>query len=133
MRNDIPDWSPLMAMGDPEIDEQHRTLMGMIRELDERMAAGEHREGVLDALQGMLAYAAVHFEDEEEIMEEADWDGLARHEGLHAEFMWKAGEFEARVKSDYASASREVLEYLLEWLVEHIQGEDRAFFEGIRA
>lgn len=124
-----PDWSPALAMGHAEIDEQHRMLIQMIRELGVRMNAGDHRQGVLDALQGMLAYAATHFEDEEELMEQADWDGLEKHEGLHAEFMWKAGDLESQVKDDYAQASREVLDYLLHWLVDHIQVEDRAFFE----
>jgi len=125
----IPDWSPALAMGNPDIDEQHQALIQMIRELHAQMEAGEHRQGVLDALQGMLAYAAMHFEEEEEIMEEADWDGLARHEGLHAEFMWKTGDFEAQVKDDYAKASSEVLEFLLAWFINHIQVEDKAFFE----
>lgn len=132
MNMDAPDWSPTLAMGHADIDEQHRMLIHMIRELDAQMNAGEHRQGVLDALQGMLAYAAAHFEDEEELMEEADWAGLDRHEGLHAEFLWKAGDLEAQVKVDYAQASREVLEYLLKWLVEHIQVEDRKFFESAR-
>jgi len=130
MNRPLPDWSSDLAMGQDDIDEQHRMLIQMIRDLDTRMGAGEHRQGVLDALQGMLAYAATHFEDEEEIMEEADWDGLARHEGQHAEFLWKAGEFESQIKDDFAAASREVLDYLLVWLVEHIQVEDRSFFSG---
>ncbi|MBI4958319.1 MAG: hemerythrin family protein [Desulfovibrio sp.] len=125
---DIPDWSDALAIGDPDIDEQHQTLIQMIRELRERMDAGEHRQEVLDVLQDMLAYAATLFEDEEERMEEAGWDGLDRHEGLHAEFLWKAGDLEAQIQDDYAHASREVTEYLYNWLVEHFQVEDRAFF-----
>jgi len=127
---DIIDGYPGLALGHPVMDEQHLMLVHMIRELSDRMQAGEQRLGVLDALQGMLAYAATHFEDEEELMEDAGWEGLDRHEGLHAEFMWKAGELEAQVKDDYDKASREALEYLLNWLVGHIMVEDRAFFAG---
>lgn len=128
-----PDWSPNLAVGNPDIDEQHQMLIGMIRELVEQIDAGAHRQGVMDALQGMLAYAATHFEDEEEIMEEAGFEGLERHEGLHAEFMWKAGDFGTQIQDDYAKASREVLYFLLTWLVEHIQVEDRAFFNSLSA
>jgi hemerythrin len=115
-------------MGHPEIDEQHRMLISMIRELGDRIDSGKERQGVLDALQGMMAYAVTHFEQEEEMMEEAGWEGLARHEGLHAEFMWRTGDFDALVKDDYAKASSDVFNYLLHWLVEHIQVEDRSFF-----
>jgi hemerythrin len=115
-------------MGHPEIDEQHRMLISMIRELGSRIDSGEERQGVLDALQGMMAYAVTHFEQEEEMMEEAGWEGLPRHEGLHAEFMWRTGDFDALVKDDYAKASSDVFNYLLHWLVEHIQVEDRSFF-----
>lgn len=130
MTMDFPDWSPSLSMGRPDIDEQHRMLILMIRELYEHMGRDDFRQGVLDALQGMLAYAATHFEDEEAMMEDADWEGLDRHEGLHAEFLWNAGDFEARLKDDYQSTAREVLQYLLNWLVEHINVEDRTFFEG---
>jgi len=129
---DAPDLSPSLATGHPDIDGQHRMLIHMIRELRERMASGEHLQGVLDALQGMLAYAATHFEDEEVIMEQAGWDGLERHEGLHAEFMWKAGDLEAQIQVDYAQAARQALEYLYNWLMEHILVEDRAFFASRR-
>jgi len=128
MTLDTLDWSPRLAMGHPEIDEQHRMLISMIRELGDRIDSGKERQGVLDALQGMMAYAVTHFEQEEEMMEEAGWEGLARHEGLHAEFMWRTGDFDALVKDDYAKASSDVFNYLLHWLVEHIQVEDRSFF-----
>lgn len=123
------DWIPDLTMGDPDVDEQHKVLIDMIRELAAQINAGEQRQGVLDTLQGMLAYAADHFEAEEEMMEDADWEGLDRHEGLHAEFLWKAGEFEAQLKTSSSQASSDVPTYLLQWLVEHINVEDRAFFK----
>lgn len=132
MNMDAPDLSPTLATGHPDIDGQHRMLIHMIRELSAQIVAKEHHQGVLDALQGMLAYAATHFEDEEEIMEQADWDGLERHEGLHARFLWKTGDLKSRVQENSAQASHEALEFLLKWLVEHIKVEDRAFFKTLK-
>ncbi|WP_243366353.1 bacteriohemerythrin [Fundidesulfovibrio soli] len=124
---------PALVMGHPSIDEQHRALLGMIEELDERMGRGEFGQGVLDAIQGMLAYAATHFDEEEGLMRESEWPDLSVHRGLHAEFMQKTGGFFEDAASDSEWTSLDVLRFLLHWLLKHIKIEDRRFFDWLAA
>jgi hemerythrin len=125
--------SPDYLMHHSLIDEQHQALVGMIVELDERMSHAEFGQGVLDALQGMLAYAATHFNDEEQLMRAANWPGLEEHRTLHAEFMEKTGFFSAEVVQDSEWTSLDVLRFLLHWLLKHIKVEDRIFFDWLHA
>lgn len=121
-------WDPSLDLGVPVIDEQHRALFSMIVELDERIARDEFGQGVLDALQGMVAYAATHFEDEENLMLQAGWPGVDVHRSMHADFMQKTSLFKGEALIDSEWTSLDVLRYLLKWLVKHIKLEDRAFF-----
>ncbi|WP_243364368.1 bacteriohemerythrin [Fundidesulfovibrio terrae] len=121
-------WDPSLDLGVPEIDEQHRALFTMIVELDERITRDEFGQGVLDALQGMVAYAATHFEEEENLMLQAGWPGVDAHRSMHADFMQKTSLFKGEALIDSEWTSLDVLRYLLKWLVKHIKLEDRAFF-----
>ena len=126
----MADWNPNLQMGEDEIDQQHQMLFQMIRELEARMADKQYLQGVLDALQGMKIYAAVHFEFEEGLMVRGGYPELARHMGMHAEYLWEIGRFEDEVRLSGEWASVEVLQFLVEWLVGHIQKEDVKFFQA---
>lgn len=122
---------PAMVMGHGSIDEQHRALVVMIEELDGRMGRGEFGQGVLDAIQGMMAYAATHFDEEESLMRAADWPDRSEHRAMHAEFMQKTGGFFEDAHSDSEWTSLDVLRFLLHWLLKHIRIEDRRFFDWL--
>lgn len=118
---------PQLFMNHPLIDEQHRALISMITELDERMSH-EFNQGLLDALQGMMAYAVTHFEDEEKLMLDTGWDSAAAHRKLHEVFMEKTQLFNQQAGADYQWTALDVLRFLLHWLINHIKVEDRLFF-----
>ncbi len=122
-------WDPALELGVEPIDEQHRALFEMIVELDERMSRGQYGQGALDALQGMKAYAATHFEDEEAIMEASGWHGLHEHRQMHGEFMRRTNMFSGEALIDSEWTSLDMLRFLLRWLVDHIKVQDRGFFE----
>ncbi len=127
--NPSDDCPPGLETGNPAMDEQLALLLGFLREL-EQSHPHDGRQAVLDILNELLELAATHFEDEEELMDEEGWPGLARHEGLHAEFLWKAGDLQARLKAEDAAFSSEEFNTLLHWMVAHIRAEDLAFFAG---
>ena len=133
MINAPQQWDHSLDLGNPLIDEQHQALYEMIVELDERMVRGEFGQGVLDALQGMKAYAAVHFEQEEALMARAGWPQLTRHKALHGQFMQKTSLFSSEALADSEWTSLDVLRFLLDWLVAHIKVQDRSFFDWQRS
>jgi hemerythrin-like metal-binding protein len=128
MSNAPEGWDDSLTTGNDLIDNQHRSLFEMILKLDRRMVREEFGLGVLDALQGMKAYAASHFEAEEGLMREAGWPGLDAHRSLHAEFMQKAALFGHDALADSEWTALDVLRFLLKWLRAHISVQDKGFF-----
>ncbi len=125
-------WNPRLVLGHPLIDEQHQALVAMIVELDQRMSDSSYSQGAIDAVQGMMAYAATHFEDEEALMAESGWPDLERHRTLHAEFMTRTNDFSKDARVDGEWASLDMLRYLVSWLLTHINEEDREFLTWLR-
>lgn len=121
-------WNPALEVGEPDIDEQHKMLFQMIRDLEDKMADKQFAQGALDALQGMRIYAATHFSHEEELMTNGAYVDLPRHKGMHAEFIWEIDRFEEDARQNGEWASVDLLAYLVGWLTEHILREDTRFF-----
>lgn len=125
----MPDlrFEPSMATGFEQIDDQHRLFLDMLGELAERIEQGAHRQGFLDALQGMRLYADSHFTDEEALMAEWHYPALPAHCRLHETFRTMAGDLEARAGEGPGLVSLEMLEFLGAWFIGHIRNEDQHF------
>lgn len=122
-----PVFDDSLATGFPDIDEQHRLFLDMLAELGTRIQQGRHRQGVLDAFQGMRAYADGHFSDEEALMAEKGYPELPAHQQLHNTFRAMAGELEGRLDAKAGLVSLETLEFLGAWFIGHIRNEDQRF------
>jgi len=116
-----------MATGFSDIDEQHQLFLDMIGELGARIGEGAHKQGLLDALQGMHIYADTHFCDEEALMNAWGYPELTAHCRLHETFRHMVGELEERAKEGPGLVSLEMLEFLGQWFIGHIRNEDQRF------
>ncbi|MYL83634.1 bacteriohemerythrin [Desulfovibrio aerotolerans] len=122
-----PVFDDSLRTGFAAIDEQHRLFLTMLAELGAHIEAGHHRQGVIDAFQGMRLYADGHFADEEVLMQQRGYPELEAHKGLHATFMAMAADLEARLGEGAGLLSVETLEFLGSWFIGHIRNEDQRF------
>ena len=121
-------WTDRLSVGIPAIDSQHRTLVDMINQLHEAHRRGEGRAVLDDILAAMADYARLHFRDEEALMAAAGYPKLAEHKRLHEEFGTRLIVLQARQRrSTPVGLSLEVMSFLREWLVEHIEGVDKHY------
>lgn len=116
-----------LRTGFETIDEQHALFLSMLTDLAAQIEAGRHRQGVLDAFQGMRLYADGHFSDEEDLMNAHGYPQLPAHRKLHDTFRDMVAEFEARLGEGVGLVSLETLEYLGSWFIRHIRDEDLRF------
>lgn len=121
-------WTSVLEVGEPDIDEQHEMLFQMILDLESKIESDQFEQGALDALQGMRIYAATHFAHEEELMALGEYEDLSRHKNLHADFIVEIERLENDARQNGEWASLDVFAYLVGWLTEHIMREDTGFF-----
>jgi len=68
-----------------------------------------------------------HFSDEERIMLENHYPGFFEHKRSHDQLVARVRDFQREVEAGTATVSLSLMNFLKEWLMQHIQGVDRKY------
>lgn len=128
------EWSPIFETGLNEVDVQHRRLIDLVNQLGANANSGSPEE--IDATIAALAdYTVYHFQTEESIMA---GDGVAaahadRHRETHRRFVAQVIEWIERRKRGESVNLGQLLEFLANWLIFHILGDDQSLGRQVNA
>lgn len=126
-------WSDRLSVNIKEIDGQHQKLVDMVNRLHDAMKAGK-ADGILMQIVGeMKNYAAEHFGTEELHMQAHGYPDYAPHKNEHDKFVAKVVQVEGDLKSGKCAMSMEILDFLSNWLVNHIKGTDKKYSPFLNA
>ena len=120
-------WKPSYEIGINEIDMQHRQLVGMINELFEAIHGGQTGAAVEHVLDQLADYVKLHFRTEERYMQEHHYPHYAEHRQRHLELTRHVLAYHDRRGRGEAIGILELIDFLRDWLVEHITRQDRDF------
>jgi hemerythrin-like metal-binding protein len=121
------DWNRQFETGIPEIDTQHKKLVGYANTLFEAMRDGKGKESVATLLEELSAYAETHFSLEEKAFYKYRYSDAERHKGEHREFVAKVEEIKEALKNDEVLLSNKLLTFLVDWVRNHILFEDMRY------
>lgn len=120
-------WTDDFSVKSAAMDAQHKKLVSMINDLHDAMSAGKGKEVLGPTLDGLVAYAQTHFVAEENLMAKGNYPDLAAHKKEHEAFVKKALELQTEFKSSSAVLTFTVMEFLKDWLLNHIQKNDKKY------
>ena len=120
-------WKKSYDIGVPEVDAQHRRLVGMINELSDAMLDQHGQRTVPHILAELMDYIQLHFETEESYMQENGYPWIHQHKQMHIELTRKVLEFRENARSGQEVKAKELLDFLCSWLKNHIMVDDKAF------
>jgi hemerythrin-like metal-binding protein len=120
-------WEPSMSVGVNEIDEQHKKLISIISDFYESFDKGEIQAGLEVALQKLIEYAVYHFETEEKYFDKFNYEFKDEHKQKHKNFKEKVLVFQERFKKEGTSIVLEFMDFLNDWLVDHLENEDQKY------
>jgi hemerythrin len=129
MDNDMIKWNDKYSVNISLIDEQHKKLFELINKANIAEALNNNTKDVLAILDQMTEYALKHFETEEHYMKEFNFPGYQPHRSEHIDFTNTAIDYKNRVVGGDYQIINEILEYLKQWLVNHIQVTDKKYIE----
>lgn len=115
-----------------ELDNDHMILVGLINRVHDNVRKNRSAGVVGEVVEQLVAYTALHFDHEEHMMRDAAYPGLAEHHKQHEALKARAAHLGQGIRSGaIPSAGDELLQLLREWLVEHIQRDDRRFADHL--
>jgi hemerythrin-like metal-binding protein len=117
-------WRDYYSVNDPFLDAEHKQIIEYINELYSALqdpTQGELTKRVLDKL---VRYTETHFKHEEERMKEAGFPQFEAHKVLHDNMKRRTVALRTHVT---LVTARDVLVFLKEWFLEHVQGEDKLY------
>ena len=91
------------------------------------LRTGKGQEVVLSILNELKDYTVFHFNDEEALFEEHNYSGQVKHMAAHKKFVNTIIAFEEDVLSGKSSVTMEIMDFLKDWLISHIQGDDQKY------
>ena len=121
-------WNEKMSVGVASVDEQHKKLVGMLNDLFDGVQAGKAAEVLGNVLDSLVAYTAAHFKYEEDHFAKTGYPAAAAHKKEHDDLNKQVQDVQAKYKAGVTGTlSLEVMNFLKNWLVNHIQGSDKAY------
>ena len=127
------EWKNTMSVGNDAIDKDHIKLVHYLNEMHTAMMAGHGREVVGPILDKLIAYTKEHFGREELIWKAGHYVDLEKHKKEHVELLKTVLDFEAKYKKGSLTLSVEVMNFLRDWLKNHILKSDKVAAEWIAA
>jgi hemerythrin-like metal-binding protein len=125
-------WGPKIEVGIEIIDSQHRRLVDMINELNDAMEGGRGGKAVGSTLKGLIEYTHTHFQTEERLLKEHDYEEYALHCREHRIFTDQVEIYQDRFNAGFLDISSNVMSYLRGWLLTHITSSDRAYVRTLK-
>ena len=124
-------WTPRLAVGVQQIDDEHKELFDRINTLLDAMANARAKEQVKPLVDFLSAYVESHFGGEARLMALHDYPGRADHLAQHAFFV---AEFRALVGEMEKGGVTALLtiklnKLLCDWLRDHVSTVDRKLGE----
>jgi len=126
---DIVPWNRSFETGIDTIDQQHRQLVKLLNDLAHQYVYGLEPDQLKGIVDGLVDYAAYHFETEEGLWIEAfkDDEWFTRHHHSHDGFVDKVRSMQAQVEQSPSLAGvDDLLSFLVSWLAHHILHDDRS-------
>lgn len=117
-------WTEDLSVRVPRMDDQHRVLLRLTNRVADLAASGGSGSAIRTILGQLADYTKFHFAEEERFMEGLGYPDLPAHRRIHASLVDQVVSLLQRLDAGEDVPIPGLLEFLRNWLIQHIQGED---------
>ena len=128
----LVEWNASLDTGIHEIDTQHRRLVELLNDLYDAYINKHHDDIVAGAISELERYTDYHFTTEERLMQMYNFENTNKHIIEHRNFLSKVKSFKQTLNTATDNAIIKLINFLRDWLINHIQGSDREYIPTLR-
>ena len=122
-------WDDSLSVNVKEIDNQHKKLVDIMNKLHNAMQARESRKVLIKIIGNLASYTVDHFLTEEDYFDQFGYPEAEKHKQEHSKFANKIADFQTGFNEGSLMLSTDIMLFLQDWLINHIQGIDREYIE----
>lgn len=120
-------WETKYSVHSAMIDAQHQAMFATINKLIDLLATVPTKAQVDEIMTALVAYKKFHFQTEEKLFAKYQWEGAAEHIAKHREFTVALDAMTTKFGDDSLSLAFALIDYLEDWLLNHILVEDQKY------
>jgi len=114
-------WLDSFDLGVPEIDSDHRTIVKLMKLVEDSVAANYSSGTTVALIDRLFAYTRDHFRREEEMLRSLGYEDVDKHVGYHGTLMDSAEEIkEACMKASSPDDFQECCDELMRFLIDDV-------------
>ncbi|MBA4383875.1 MAG: hypothetical protein C0410_04005 [Anaerolinea sp.] len=121
------DWKDAYSVGVKIFDEQHKEIVDYLNKMFVIIDQNSQQDQLKDLFTKIDEYAQVHFTTEEGILNKFKYHDLEGHKEEHQIYIAKMETFRDRLISTDEHVSEDILGFLADWWMGHIQGCDKEY------
>ncbi len=130
----LMNWTDKLSVGVAVIDEDHKKLVAMVNALYEAMQGGHGKDSLGGILDGLVQYTRFHFAREEKFFAQTGYPAAIPHKQEHDALTRQVLDVQQKYAAGAsATLSLDVLQFLKNWLINHIQGSDQKYQAHLNA
>ncbi len=122
-------WKPEYSVGVEQMDEDHKKLLDLILQMFKVLQSASDKEKAAAIIAELNNYTITHFTREEELLRQHGYPDLEAHIKEHEVMKQKVKDFQGEFEGNSDKVSSDVLRYLQEWLINHINTTDKKYSE----
>ena len=120
-------WSEKYSVHNFLLDAQHKKLVSIINRLYSAIREGKAKNVLEITLDDLITYTRDHFNTEERMMLKANYPEYKEHKIEHQKLTDKVIEFQKSFKKGESLISTNLMTFLKDWLINHIEGTDKKY------
>jgi len=129
LESDLITWNEKYSIELHIIDQQHKKWVEFINILYKSYKASAKKKEIAENISKLLDYTDYHFGFEEKYLEDFNCGNLENHKREHASFIANIKKHLQMHNNDDTQAVYKLVIYLNNWVLHHIQNEDKRYVE----
>ena len=122
-------WSEDYSVSVQVFDAHHKRLFALIDRLYQAMRAGTTGSELAAIFDELASYTGYHFTAEEAAFDHFGYPGCERQKAQHRELIAEVKRLRGDLEAGKGLVAVEVMEFLRDWLTQHIKGCDKLYAE----
>lgn len=122
-------WDKSYSVNVKELDEQHQYFISLLNKAYQLVYQGEETEKVSQLVKEIIEYAKIHFSTEEKYFDQFNYQGSEEHKKEHQKITTEIFEFYNKLAIEADFAVEELIDFLEDWLVKHLNDQDKKYTE----